>query len=437
MSDYTRLTLVGTSTRADVVVPSTEALGAMVPDLLALLREEPHEVPQSVSLVRVTGEQVDLGTDCLTQNLPDGEVLRLVRTSDAPPPPQVADVTDSAADHLAERDDRWTLRTRQAVATMAVGIATAVASLIFVLTAAADTDGLPLLAGGVLVAAVVAAALGRAGRHYAGGVLTAVGVGLVPALVLAGLATLDGADMLRLGLVAIWAVLGAGIGIGRASRGALTGAIAGIALTLLALALGHLLPTVEADAIVAAITAIAAGLLPWYAMTSSGLTGLDDQALDGDPPATAEVRTSIDDAYRVLTWSTVAVAITAAWATAGLLTSDTGAAVVLGLLTVVVLALRTRSLPLRAQVVALWAAVLVPVTVLLLGPVAAQSPTLATAVAAGLGVVIAIAAALTPSGRQRARFRRLGDLVETIGVLGILPVLLGVLGVYGRLLETF
>ncbi|MEE6281243.1 EsaB/YukD family protein [Georgenia sp. MJ170] len=437
MSDYTRLTLVGTSTRADVVVPSTEALGAMVPDLLDLLREEPHEVPQSVSLVRVTGEQVDLSADCVSQNLPDGEVLRLVRTSDAPPPPQVADVTDSAADHLEERGDRWTLRTRQAVATAAVGIATAVASLVLVLSAAADTVRLPLLAGGVVVAAVAAAVLGRAGRHYAGGVLTAVGVGLVPALVLAALPTLDLSDTLRLGLVALWVVLGAGIGVGRASRGALTGAVAGIALTLLALALDNLLPTVEANAVVATVTALAAGLLPWYAMTSSGLTGLDDQALDGDPPATGQVRRSITDAYRVLTWSTVAVAITAAWATAGLLTSHSDAAVVLGLLTVLVLALRTRSLPLRAQVVALWAAVLFAVIVLLFGPVATQSPTLAAAVAAGLGVVIAIGAALTPSGRQRARLRRLGDLAETIGVLGILPVLLGVLGFYGRLLETF
>lgn len=438
MSGFTRLTLVGTAHRADVVVPSTEAVGAMVPDLLELLREEVHDAPASVALVRATGEQVDLGVDCVSQDLADGEVLHLVRTVDAPPPPQVADVTDAAAERLEVRADRWTVRTRQAAATVAVALATAVAGLVPLFAGIVpDANQLPAYAAAVLLAVTASALVGRAGRRYAGGVLAAVAVGLVPALVLAALSIATTGDALRLGAVALWLTLGVGIGLGRSSRGALTGAAAGTVLTVLALVLDHLLPAVQADAVVAALTAVAAGLLPWYAMVSSGLTGLDDQALDGQEPASDRVHHTLDDAYRALTWTTVAVAATSVWATVGLLGSGDVAALVLGLLTVLVLALRTRSVPLRAQVLALWVAVLVPLTVLVLGPVSVQSPLLATALAGGCAVVVAVGAALAPSGRQRARLRRLGDLVEMVAVLGILPVLLGILGVFGQLLETF
>src|SRR5699024_5684232 len=127
-----------------------------------------------------------------------------------------------------------------------------------------------IYAAAVVVAAGTSAAVGRAGRRYVGGILAAAAAGLVLPLVLAALAVLEGGDALRLGVVALWLTLGAGVGIGRSSRGALTGAAAGIVLTLLALALDHLLPDVRADAVIAAVTALAAGLLPWYAMVSSG-----------------------------------------------------------------------------------------------------------------------------------------------------------------------
>ncbi|WP_413453006.1 EsaB/YukD family protein [Georgenia phoenicis] len=442
MSDYTRLTLVGTTHRADVVVPSTEELGAMLPELLELLREEPQDLPQTVALVRVTGEQVALDADAVTQRLRDGEVLRLVRSADAPPPPQVADVTDATADRLGERADRWTVRTRQAVTAVVVGLAVAVAGLLLAGVPLLDPTpqgavGLPAVGAAAAVAALASAALGRAGRRYAGTVLLAVGLGLVPALVVSAGTLFTGEVTLRLGVLAAWVVLGAGLGIGRSSRGALTGATAGIVLTVLATALDVLLPATEADAVVAAVTAFLAGLLPWYAMASSGLTALDDQALDGAPPAAGRVRDTLEDSYRSLTWSTVAVALTAAWATSGLLTSGQGIAAVLGLLVVAVLALRSRSLPLRWQVVAMWAGVAVPLVVALAGPVAAHDTLLAAAVAAAVAAVVAVAGALEPSGRQQARLRRLGDLAELLAVLGVLPLLLGVLGVYGRLLETF
>src|SRR5690606_36620263 len=114
----------------------------------------------------------------------------------------------------------------------------------------------------------------------------------------------------------------------------------------------------------------------------------------------------------------------------------------LGAVVLVVLALRSRSLPLRRQVVLLWTAAGAPVLLVMLALLAdallGARPALAVGleptVAAGavavvavvLAVVVAVVAGLEPSGRRRARLRRLGDRVELVAVLALLPLLLGV-----------
>lgn len=440
MSRYTRLTLLGAHQRADVVVPSEECLGAMLPDLLDLLDERAEDLPRSVALVRVTGEQLDLAHSCADQEVPDGEVLRVERSADAPPPPDVADVTDATAEELDTRRDRWTEGSRQVLGVVVAGLAAAAAGLAAFGTGAQPRTGaaLPTLGAASVAALLAAAGLGRARRPYAGLVATAAAVGLAPAVALAGLSQLAPSVAARLGLVLLWAALLAGAGVGRGSRGALAGGAAGIGLTVLAAGLEVLLPAVPAAAVLAALVALAAGLLPWYAMTTSGLTGLDDQALDdGAAPPVRRVRRTLAEAYSSLTWSAVAVAVAAVPATVTLVTSGSGGAVVLGFLVVAVLALRTRTLPLRRQVLALWAAVVVPLAAFLLGPVADRAWALAAGLAAVGGLVFAVAAGTRPTGRQRARLRRTGDTVELLCVLAILPVLLGVLGVYGQLLEVF
>ncbi|WP_200829853.1 EsaB/YukD family protein, partial [Cellulomonas algicola] len=125
MSTFTRLTLVGAERRAEVVVPSDEGVAAMLPQLLELLGESPRLAPQAVALVRVTGDQVDLALDPASQGLLDGEVLRVVRAAAAPPPAEVADVTDAAAEELRVRTDRWSASSRRVLAAVVVGLATA------------------------------------------------------------------------------------------------------------------------------------------------------------------------------------------------------------------------------------------------------------------------------------------------------------------------
>ncbi|KQY46243.1 EsaB/YukD family protein [Cellulomonas sp. Root137] len=434
MSTFTRLTLVGSVRRAEVVVPSDEGVAAMLPQLLELLGEAPRLSPQAVALVRVSGDQVDLALDPASQGLADGEVLRVVRAAAAPPPPQVADVTDATAEELRTRAGRWSVGTRQAVAATGAGLAVTVSGIV----AAGHVDAGPAAIGVGLAALVLLAAsagLGRGGQRYAGLVLLALALGCaVPFGLL-----LD-ANLLESVLAAVllaWVALGAGIGVGRRDRGALAGALAGALITGLHLALGALVDAVHADTAVAVVAVVACGLLPWWAMTSSGLTGLDDAALDGAAPKRTRVRTTLDEAYRGLTWSAVAVAVAIAISCTGLVASGDDGATLLAGIVLAVVALRTRSLPLRTQAVALWVAVVIPLVVGVLGPWGAQEPWLAAGITLGVGVLTAVVAGARPSGQQRARLRRLGDLAELIGVLAVLPVALGVFGVYGDLLGTF
>lgn len=438
MARFTRLTVVGSTRRAELVVPSDEGLGAMLPDLLDLLGEAPGEVPQDVVLVRLTGDQVDLALDATEQDLADGEVLRVVRTGDAPPPPDVADVTDATAEWLAARTDRWAPGTRRSLAAVAAGLATAIATL-GVWTAGASGPTLGLTVGLVLGATGVTVAAARAGHRHTARSALGVAVGATPVLGLAASGLVADADLTlaaRVAVAAAWLVLAVGGGALRI-RGAVAGGALGAGLALSSTLLALLLPAARADAVTAVLAVLVAGLLPWWAMTTAGLTGLDDAVTDsGDAPPRALVRTTVEDAYSGLGWSTAAVALPLAGATVGLLASGDPLAVLLGATAVLVTALRTRGLPLRAQALTLWGAVLVPVTVAAVGLVP-HAPLAAAGGVAGAGLLAALLAGLDPSRQQRARLRQLGDRLEQLAVLALLPLALGVFGVYPSLLGAF
>ena len=106
MSDYTRLTLRGSSTAADLVLPSDEPLAAMLPDILRLL-DEPAAPARPLTLVTVLGEQLNTSLSLAEQSVHQGAIVSLVRLDEAPAPPEVADITQLAGDSIADRADRW------------------------------------------------------------------------------------------------------------------------------------------------------------------------------------------------------------------------------------------------------------------------------------------------------------------------------------------
>ena len=361
----------------------------MLPQLLELLGEAPRLSPQAVALVRVSGDQVDLALDPASQGLADGEVLRVVRAAAAPPPPQVADVTDATAEELripcgpmvGGHPPGGRRHGRRASRSPSAGIVA--------LAAPGRRDPRRSVWGSPRSSCWPRAPdWAEPGSAYAGLVLARARPRLRGAVRAAAGREPPRERPARRSLL-VWVALGAGIGVGRRDRGALAGALAGALITGLHLALGALVDAVHADAAVAVVAVVACGLLPWWAMTSSGLTGLDDAALDGAAPQRTRVRTTLDEAYRGLTWSAVAVAVAIAISCTGLVASGDDGATLLAGIVLAVVALRTRSLPLRTQAVALWVAVVIPLVVGVLGPWGAQEPWLAAGITLGVGVLAA------------------------------------------------
>ena len=439
MTDYTRLTIVGTARKAELVVPADEPIGGLIPRLMELLDERPGAVSRPLTLVRSTGEQLDTSLSVAEQRVVDGELLRLLREDAAPPPPEVADVTDVLAESLAGRPGLWTRRSRTATAAVAVGLLSLVLSVVLTRTPDVDPVGtIPVVYGLAIVVALVS---GRLGGRWLAVAATSVALGCAAPLAVVLGATpalgLPPVDVALAVVVLAWVALALGAGAGLGSRSAWWGGVLGVVLGAVPIVLRSLgVPDAGAVGVGAVLAVVVCGLLPWYAMSASGLTGLDDQVVDGRRGRRDDVLLTVGDAYRTLTWSTFAVAGPLAVTAVSSVGSADPWQVGLGAAVVLVVAARTRALPIAAQGWVLWAAALVG----LLGGLLVQplAPSWLVVVVLAVGVVVAVVAGgVDPVAHQRASLRRVGNLVESLGVVALLPVLLGVFGVYADLLGAF
>lgn len=439
MNRFTRLTLVGSVRRSDVVVPSDEELAVLLPSLLDLV-EEPAS-SGAVALVRPTGDQLDVSLDAAALDLVDGEIVWIVRAEDAPPPAEVADVTEAASHTLAGHAQRWSEGARRATGAAGVGLLVGAAGLLTVAgsTASAQSTALALAAGSALLMVLSAVATRSPWVSLAA---TAAALGLAPAIGLAVVAAWPppvGATLLlpvQVAFLVASAALG-GQGIARRDRGMLLGAVIGVVLAGTAIALTSLDVSLQSSAAVLTVAVVALlGMLPWTALTAAGVHQLDDAALEGSEPARPHVDRSLEQAYRALTWGTVAAIATIAWTIPTLLAARSSWSTTLACGAIVVVALRVRPLPLTAQAAALWGGLCLAVVV---GTVVAllDRPIAAAIALAVTAILVVWMVGLAPNAQQRARLRRWGDRLELLGVLVLVPSLLGVLGVYPLMLGVF
>lgn len=453
MTDFTRLTVIGTLNKAELVVPSEEPFAGLMPRLMGLLAEPSGSIARPLALVRSTGEQLDLGLSAAQQLVLDGELLHLSRIDDAPAPPEVSDVTDAVADALRTRGGLWGEHPRHAVAAVAIGVIAAISGGVALPLITASTL-LPLAIAwpALLVAAVL---LGRAGLSWAGTATTAAALGLSLPLASAllpvampGLEESGSADPTRLGaLIALasamiclglaWFCIAAGFGIGQRRRAALAGSLLGVALLLVPLLLLVLgVEPLGALGIGGVAAAIASGVVPWFALAAAGLTGLDDEVVAGRLRSRRTVLSTADEAYRTLSWSTVAAAVVLALCGVGLVASANGWAIGLGAALAVTAALRTRAFPLAVDAIALWTASAL-IALSAFAAHAASGIWLALAALVVTAVLVAVAAGVRPAAHTRAALRRFGNTIESLAVVSTVPLLLGVFGLYAQLLETF
>ena len=184
MTEFTRLTVIGSARKADLVVPNDEAVAGLMPRLMDLLDEPTGSVVRPLTLVRSTGEQLDVALTIADQEVSDGELLRLVRSDDAPPPPEVADVTDVLGETLRDRSGLWSTFTRELTGAIAIGV------LGCALAGQLPAGPLPLVLA-VLLLVSGAAIVGRLSMRWICVALTSAALGVAAAAVWTFSSTLD------------------------------------------------------------------------------------------------------------------------------------------------------------------------------------------------------------------------------------------------------
>jgi type VII secretion integral membrane protein EccD len=436
MVEFTRLTVIGSARKADLVVPNDEAVSGLMPRLMELLEEPTSSVVRPLTLVRATGEQLDVGLTIADQQVSDGELLRLVRSDDAPPPPEVADVTDVLGESMRDRAGLWSTFARELTGAVAIGVLSC--------AAATQLPARPVaFVVAVLALSVAAAILGRAAMRWLCIALTAAALGVAAATVWSFSTELGLPPGLRFaaavsGFAALgWICLGIGHGQGLRSRPAWLGSLVGVpisALPLIMVALGS--AAEQAAAVTAGVAVVVCGVLPRLALAASGLTGLDDQVVEGHPRRRDDVSLTVNEAYRLLSWVTFAIAIPIAVTSAVLLASKDLWTVAVGLAVIIVSALRTRAFPLAVQQVALWVAVLVGLLAGVLGQSRLSEPLVAVILIA-IMVLVVIMVLARPAAHQRAFLRRVGNACEALAVIALIPLLLGMFGIFSDLLRAF
>ncbi|MFB9579143.1 type VII secretion integral membrane protein EccD [Streptomyces yanii] len=442
-AQLSRVTLVGERRRADIVLPSDTPIGQLLPDILQLLDDRAASRPMTRQLITSDGSALPHDSTLSSAEVADGAVLRLVRAHSAPPAPVVHDVTDLVADDLDLQAWRWRPAARRASAGVATVTFAVVAALLArqefelgALAGALVAVTLVLLAAGALVARIGQGNLGLATALL----LASGGLGILTAWTAADAYDWPGTARLAAvaaALVVVLLLLGYFSPLG---RGGLIGAAATAAITLV----WEAVAAVQSDlsrlgAVMAVFSVVLLGLLPRLALMASGLTALDDRRSGGISVSRHQVGNALAATHRGLALATT---VTAVSATAGgwLLTQadrPTVWTMALPSLVALVLLSRARAFPLVAEVVALFAAsaVLVVRLVMVWMHHSGGAGPLAVLCAAALLPLLVLA--VQPPEHVQVRLRRMGDLVESIGVVGLFPLAVGAFGLYGQLLNKF
>ncbi len=420
-----------------MVVPAEEPLATLIPDIANLLQEHYTATSGALTMVGPLGDEIDPGSSCEEQHIVDGQVLRLVRVEDAPPPPEVSDVTDVVAETLDSSGSRWSAAHREVAGALGIGALVLGGTLPLV----TGTDSASGAWWGIAVygaATILAAAIGRF-TSWGGVAAAAAALGAVPAATVWTVGFLPNAPVsFACALFGLsWLAIGLGFGVGQRDRAPMIGSAAGVVLAGIALTLSAWgVPATGIAATTTVLVTAAIGLLPVIALNFSKVATLDDMAIAGEPLERSTVLERVALAYRTFGWSVYALAIAAAVATAVLVRDNSVWAEILGGALALVLLLRTRAVPLAVQAWPLWAAgVLGPMVGLALH---GGLPGWATGGAAAAAVVlVAILVLARPRPHTRVRLRRLGDALEGLAVLGMVPAVLGVFGVYELVLGVF
>jgi type VII secretion integral membrane protein EccD len=436
MMEYTRVTVIGTRQKADLVLPDDHPLDELLPEIIDLL-DEPVGDGSPLVLTSLLGQPVSSRETLAAQGIDHGSILRLVTHDEAPQPADVADVTEAVSDAASRRADRWTPALTSLALSAVVAVTAAITGPLLPATPGTLTGLLVTFIGAVVGSALLARRGVIAGRNA----LLGLSLGLTVPLSMLGtpavLPAVAGELLVSVAAsgVLLWVAVGIVMGAGSRRRGVVPGAAVAVAFgaaVVVAAAVG--VPVMVAAAVYGIVAVIGLGLVPALALTAAGVGRLDDTAMSGSPVRRGDIDEAIDVAFTAQTALVLALAVPAAVSIALLGAGDgwqagLAAALALFLLT------RSRLFPLAIARAALLAAALVPLGLTLF------SGTADSTTRAGIGVVVCavlvVVAMLSPSAAAQARLRRLLGVLEALTVIAMIPLLLGIMGVFGDLLGTF
>jgi len=433
MADFTRITVVGEKKTAELVVASDQPFAALLPKFLEILGQGTPSAP--LALVSVVGAEIDMARDCAAQEVRDGEILRIVPRSETPPPPIVSDVTDAVAGRVSARTNAWGDSVRTWLGAVMTGIA------VWVIAAAMPHTASPSwtigFSGTFVLILALGTFVGRRGHRPVAVISTFAACGLCWP-VSSGLAALfppglqPGMVWVMFMLVA-WVAIGVGFGLAARIRSAVIGSVfcGGYGL-ILAVLLAVGVDQMRVWAVGAVVGVFLVSVLPLWALSASGLTGLDDQTPAGAVPR-ERVFADIDDAFQAMTWSLVGVCVTVTVCVIVVFPGNRWAQA-LCVMSLVVLALRARTFTAPVQVSSLCLAVLVGS---IAGCLGIADPVWRTIALAALLLVAIVVGGFRFPDHVRVRFNRIADMAEALCVAGLLPVLVGFFGVYSYLLKVF
>ncbi|MCQ1954447.1 type VII secretion integral membrane protein EccD [Arthrobacter sp. zg-Y238] len=437
---FTRVTLIGSRRHLDLLLPSDQPVGALMPQVLELLNDQPADEVAAKVLVGPDGTELAAESTLSSAEIADGSSLLLCNASEAPPAAVVYDVTDLVVSETEAVSGRWTDRFRELTA----GVSAAVglwAGAEILLGSVAPDDAWWLLLSASLVLLTAGTALARPPRT------SAIGPTLQGAGWLLGLGALLRGDLdpeTTLLLIAGLSVLTlVGVGLSAANPRALfTGAGTLALATVIWAAAGLISESPPRAAALAAVSSVLLlGLLPKLALSASGLATLDDQRATGGTISRTDALEAVAGAHRGLTLGAILTSVSIALGLWVLGTDTEHQKWTLPLLFALTLAvfLRARSFPLAAERISLYAASGVGLAALTVASLRffSSAPWAVGLAVLVLAACIAVSLTLDLPDHAEARIRLLAKRLETFAILASIPLVIGMFGIYSQLLGSF
>lgn len=431
---FLRATVVGTTRSADLVLPADQPVAQLVHPLSDLLGEPPRS--ERIDIVMASGVVVEPTLTLRETAVQDGDVLRLVASTETPPTPVVHDMIE-----LAERaapPGRWSAASRAQVLAL-LGALLVVVGLMGVV--GTQRGSAPARGWWAVAAVTVVLTVGARLWRAQAAAWALLGLGVV-ASTMAVRATPESSDTRILaGLAAAVTAIGVAGWCARRLAAAATTIGCGLLLaTAWSLCSGTHLSTGRSAAVVGVVALALVGLLPRAALLTSGVLRLDAHAGAGRGVLRGDALAAVSQAHLALVGGTAVAAGAVGWATWSLARPAlTPWPTALSICLSVAVALRGRHFPLAVERLVLWLAASAGAVAVALAAADAhpERRVLVLLLVVLTGAFLLTASRVPTADVTSAQLRRAAARVESAAVLLAIPLAVGVFDVYADLLTTF